>query len=92
MKKQIITLLLLTLSIPAFAGSENPDPAEMKKNIEELTQYFEGKGYAFNQLLEDPRGLNWWRISRVSLHAPRKSGLKILKIIKGSSIMSVKKA
>lgn len=55
MKKQIITLLLLTLTIPAFAGSVNPDPAEMKKNIEELTQYFEGKGYAFNQLLEDPR-------------------------------------
>jgi membrane-bound lytic murein transglycosylase B len=55
MKKYIITLLLLAISIPAFSDSGNPDPVEMKKNIEELTEYFEGKGYAFSQLLKDPR-------------------------------------
>lgn len=55
MKKYIITLLLLTLSIPVFADSVNPGPAEMNKNIEELTEYFEGKGYAFKNLLADPR-------------------------------------
>lgn len=55
MKKTIITLLLLFISIPILASTSNPDPVKMEKNIEELAEYFEGKGYAFNKLIEDPR-------------------------------------
>lgn len=55
MKKTIITLLLFIFSIPLYAISDNPDPVKMKQNIRELADYFEEKGYAFNQLLEDSR-------------------------------------
>lgn len=55
MKKTIITLLLLFVSVTALANSLNPDPVKMKENIKELTKYFEDKGYAFTKLVEDPR-------------------------------------
>ncbi|MEX0722330.1 MAG: lytic murein transglycosylase [Gracilimonas sp.] len=55
MKKTIITLLLLFITVPMMASSSNPDPVEMEKNIKELAEYFEGKGYAFNEMLEDER-------------------------------------
>lgn len=55
MKKTIITLLLLFILTPVHASSVNPDPVKMEKNIKELAQYFESKGYAFNEMLEDSR-------------------------------------
>lgn len=55
MKKTIITFLLLLVSVIALANSLIPDPVKMKENIKELTKYFEGKGYAFTKLIEDPR-------------------------------------
>ena len=50
-----IPLLILTFLIPGKTFAGDPDPATMKKNIEELAIYFEGKGYAFNEMLDDPR-------------------------------------
>ncbi len=50
-----IPLLILTLLLPRNTFAGDPDPATMKKNIEELAKYFEGEGYAFNEMLEDPR-------------------------------------
>lgn len=55
MKKTIITLLLLFIAVPIMATVSNPDPVKMQKNIKELAEYFEAKGYAFNKLIEDPR-------------------------------------
>ncbi|MEX0845133.1 MAG: lytic murein transglycosylase, partial [Balneolaceae bacterium] len=55
MKKTIITLLLICVSLPAWAITHHPDPAKLKMNISELAEYFEKKGYSFNQMLEDPR-------------------------------------
>lgn len=55
MKKTIITLLLLFIAVPIMASVSNPDPVKMQKNIKELTEYFEAKGYAFNKMIEDPR-------------------------------------
>lgn len=55
MKKTIITLLLLFISVPVLANYGNPDPVKMKENIKELAEYFEAKGYAFNKMIEDPR-------------------------------------
>lgn len=55
MKKTIITLLLLFITVPMPANSGNPDPVKMEKNIKELAEYFEKKGYAFNKMLKDPR-------------------------------------
>tara|TARA_R100000908_G_scaffold17613_2_gene6750 strand:- start:46107 stop:46883 length:777 start_codon:yes stop_codon:yes gene_type:complete len=55
MKKTIITLLVLFISMPILASVTNPDPVKMERNIKELAEYFEDKGYAFNKLIEDPR-------------------------------------
>lgn len=55
MQKTIITLLLLFISFPLLASSNSSDPANMEKNIKELAEYFEGKGYAFNDMLKDSR-------------------------------------
>ncbi|WP_409029259.1 lytic murein transglycosylase [Gracilimonas sediminicola] len=55
MKKTIITFLLFLLTIPFTASADPSDPDKMKANINELSEYFESKGYAFNQLLEDSR-------------------------------------
>jgi len=55
MKKTIITSLFLLLLMPAVIGSGTSDPKKMKANIDELAEYFEGKGYAFNELLNDSR-------------------------------------
>jgi membrane-bound lytic murein transglycosylase B len=50
-----ILLLFFTFVLSGNAQATDPDPAVMKKNIEELAKYFEGKGYAFNEMLDDPR-------------------------------------
>lgn len=50
-----ILLLFFTFVLSGTAHATDPDPAAMKKNIEELAKYFEGKGYAFNEMLDDPR-------------------------------------
>jgi membrane-bound lytic murein transglycosylase B len=55
MRKTIITLLFLFITIPAVASIANPDPVKMKENIKKLAEYFEAKGYAFNEMIEDPR-------------------------------------
>ncbi|MGN8226704.1 lytic murein transglycosylase [Gracilimonas sp. BCB1] len=55
MKKTIITLLLFLLTIPCTASADHSDPGKLKANIDELAEYFEDKGYAFNDLLNDPR-------------------------------------
>ncbi|WP_290963561.1 lytic murein transglycosylase [Gracilimonas sp.] len=55
MKKTIIPFLLFLLTIPFTASADPSDPDKMKANIDELSEYFESKGYAFNQLLEDSR-------------------------------------
>jgi membrane-bound lytic murein transglycosylase B len=55
MKKTNITLLLLFITVPMLANSDISDPVKMEKNIKELTEYFEAKGYAFNKMIEDPR-------------------------------------
>lgn len=54
-KTLTILLLLLTFQIPVYGLAKDPDPEIMKKNIQELAEYFEGKGYDFNKMLEDPR-------------------------------------
>jgi membrane-bound lytic murein transglycosylase B len=55
MKKTIITSLLLFMLMPLPALAETTDPEKMQANIEELAEYFESKGYAFNELLKDSR-------------------------------------
>ncbi|MEQ8524031.1 MAG: lytic murein transglycosylase [Gracilimonas sp.] len=55
MKKTIITFLLFLLIIPMLALAGTSDPEKKKHNIDELAEYFEAKGYAFNDLLEDSR-------------------------------------
>ncbi|WP_421773075.1 lytic murein transglycosylase [Gracilimonas sp.] len=55
MKKTIITFLLFLLIIPCTASADHSDPRKLKANIDELAEYFEDKGYAFNELLNDPR-------------------------------------
>ncbi len=55
MKKTIITFLLFLLIVPLSAIADPTDPGKMKANIDELAEYFEDKGYAFNKLLNDPR-------------------------------------
>lgn len=55
MKKTTITLLLLFITGPLLASVSNPDPVKMQENIKELAEYFEDKGYAFNEMLEDSR-------------------------------------
>lgn len=47
-----VLVLLFVLNVPAFGGSSSPDK---EKNIAELTEYFEKKGYDFKSMLEDPR-------------------------------------
>ncbi|MDR9416685.1 MAG: lytic murein transglycosylase [Gracilimonas sp.] len=55
MRKIIIPLLLLLVSMPILASSPKSDPVKIEENLKELAKYFEGKGYEFNKLLEDPR-------------------------------------
>lgn len=50
-----ILLLFFTFGLSGNTQATDPDPAAMKKNIEELAKYFEGKGYDFNEMLDDPR-------------------------------------
>lgn len=56
MKKTITTLLLFLLTaLSVQAYTTDPDPEVMEKNIKELTEYFEKKGYNFEALLDDSR-------------------------------------
>jgi membrane-bound lytic murein transglycosylase B len=41
--------------MPLLALAGTSDPEKQRANIKELSEYFEKKGYAFNELLEDPR-------------------------------------
>ncbi|MFP8489606.1 lytic murein transglycosylase [Gracilimonas sp. Q87] len=54
-KLTTILLLFFSLLISGNAIANHSDPGDMEKNIEELARYFEGKGYDFNDMLEDPR-------------------------------------
>ncbi len=56
MKKTTSTFLLFILClIPAMVFANPIDSVEPKTNVEELAKYFEGKGYAFNEMLKDSR-------------------------------------
>lgn len=55
MRRTTISFLLLLILLPAIAMAKTSDPEKMRANIDELAEYFQAKGYAFNELLEDSR-------------------------------------
>jgi membrane-bound lytic murein transglycosylase B len=75
MKKTSSTFLLFILSLLPVIGFTSPiDSSKTNSNIEELAAYFEGKGFAFNEMLEDAR---FKLIDDISLKFKRAAEVKI---------------
>lgn len=75
MKKTFTTILILlftSLSVQAYTS--DLDPERMKKNIEELVEYFDSKGYDIQILMDDSR---FKLVERITQKFTRSAEVKI---------------